>query len=439
MLQAALRVGASALLLLPSSCKGSARPAPETRPALVSSNAGGTTIISVPVAALEASATPRLRRDFELACGGLAKTECDISEESCQERLFELAKCVSGRHGARPPVRITSKANSRDRAERPQAGSARAALEGAACVLGLGLGLGKELERQRASEQASSSESGLDARAYYSPRERVVFFVLDDGSDASDERALSTLVHEYVHALQDEDGELLAAQNGSDARTLDQELAAWSAFEGEAVVYEEAVRALRHERDPRSTLLERFAQRASGSDSAIVRQRRPLTASFAMFPYTYGAYWATLETEKPVSTQQIMARRHGFELAGEATSCADESPETLGPGYPRRTRDTLGAWLVQAYVRRHTGDPERARAAVRNWRGDWLSVYTRAPTGAPGIVWQSCWDSAQTALEMRELIAAQLRESSGDTATVTSEGPRVTATARAAERPGTPG
>lgn len=367
-----------------------------------------------------------LRHDVTLECKHLATTSCDVRDESCQERLFELARCLSARDGLRPPLRFISEEAARHKRweHRAQASSARLALAQALHVLGLG--------KAPASREQPGQASGVGANAYYAPRDRAVFVVDDDATPDAGELAALSVVHEYVHALQDWRGELLAVLNGRESRSFDQELTAWSALEGEATLYEEVVRALLHDRDPQTWLVPRFAARTGGSDAAILRQARPLEASFATFPYTYGAHWVALETEPPVSTHQILGMRHAWPPPN-AQRCDDESPPSLAPDYPRRATDTLGAWLVQAYVGRLARDPERARSAARRWRGDWISLYWRAPGTTPSFIWQTCWDSAHTALDMRELFKAQLRESAGHRAWVTNDEHRVTITVRAEE------
>jgi len=288
-------------------------------------------------------------------------------------------------------------------------------------------------ERTSQPDDNASSQSSLSTNAYYAPRDRAVYVVTDDAVSTSDESARLMLVHEYVHALQDRDGELLAVQRDRDEQTFDRELATWSAFEGEATLYEELVRGFIHDRAEPGFLLQRFAEQTRGTDGAIARQRRPLEASFATFPYTYGAYWALLETTPPMTTYEILARRHDWQRSIQP--CADETPSHLAAGNRRRVHDSLGAWLVQIYVRRVTGNAERARSAAQHWRGDWLAIYSRAPSSTPNatpsIVWQTCWDTQETALRMRELIEAQLRERTGKAAQVTHDALRVTATVHA--------
>jgi hypothetical protein len=401
------------LLALLSACQSSRDPEPpgEARP----------TVIALSVTPARSVPPARLRHGIERECKPLARTRCDVREASCQQSLFELARCVSGRDGARPPLRFVAKATPEHERVGLAHHAGRGELERVMYVLGLA----------EASNAADPRRPGvMGAIAYYAPRERAVFFVHDDSTMHAGELAALSLVHEYVHALQDRDGALLAAQNGDQTRSFDQELALWSRFEGEATLYEELVLAFSHDREPETWLMQRFAARSDGSDGSIVRQRRPLEASFATFPYTYGAYWAALEAEPPTSTQQIMARRHDWTPA-EAAPCGDEIPSSLEPEHHRRGVDTLGAWLVQTYVRRITNDPERARDAARRWRGDWVSFYSGDTSKPASFVWQSCWDSPDTAREMREIIAAQLRQSAGDRAAVTTDARRVTATVQA--------
>lgn len=405
--------GAGALLSLSSACRSSGEselPRDDR-----------TTVSALSATPARAGPPVRLRPDVERECKPLA-SRCDVRDESCQGHLFELTRCVSGRDGTRPPLRFVSReASRRERRERrAHASRERAELERALHALGLGV----------APDAADEGEpSALDASASYTPSVRAVSFVHDESTAFADELAVLSVVHEYVHALQDRGGELLAIQNGSGTRSFDQELALWSSVEGEATLHEELVRGFFHDRDPGTWLVARLAARTDGSDGATARQRRPLEASFATFPYTYGAYWAALAAGPPSSTQQIMGKRHEWPPA-DATPCDDTTPPSLAPDNPRRGRDTLGAWLVQTYVRRRTRDAELARHAARRWRGDWLTFYSRAPS----FVWQTCWDSRETALELRELIAAQLSASAGDRASVTSDGQRVTAIVNADER-----
>jgi hypothetical protein len=421
-----LRVGGAALLVLVGACKRSTesreRASTQTQTQRVSAP-----VIAVDVPVPTSNVSPQLRRALESACQTLAREPCDVRDEACQERLFSLARCVSGRDGARPPLRFVSRADAPRGEHRTQTRTALVPIAHGLHLLGLEPTVGDDASATMDVEKGvTSSQSGVSTSAYYAPRDRAVYFVADDAAGSSNESARLTLVHEYLHALQDRGGELLSAQRGRDHQTFDEELATWSAFEGEATLYEELVRGLIHDRAAPGWLIQRFAERTRGTDGAVARQRRPLEASFATFPYTYGAYWAVLEVTQPVTTYEILARRHDWPRS--IHPCTDETPARRVAGDRHRVRDTLGAWLVQVYVRRLTGDAERARSAAQRWRGDRLSIDSRAPGTTPSVVWQTCWDSPETALEMRELIQAQLRKSTDKPVAVTHDALRVTAT-----------
>lgn len=345
-------------------------------------------------------------------CASRAEFGCDARGPECQAQLFELARCLTQREGERPPLRLITLAESkREQLEHRRAtSSARAALERA--VHSLGLGQSPSL----VCAESSSNPGG----AYYAPRERAVYLVMDDDdAPLTTERTALSLVHEYVHALQDERGELLSALDVSASQTFDRELTLWSTFEGEATLHEEIARRLARGLVSHAGLTELFAQRTDGTDAAIIRQRRPLEASLAMFPYTYGAHWAAATGARPASSYEILAQRHDWSAA-PTTPCTDDGDERSLP-----TRDTLGAWFVQSFVRRITGDPVRARSAAQRWRGDSIGVDPVAVQ--PHFTWQTCWDSRETALEMRTLIETQLSKAAPGLASVTVDARRVTA------------
>jgi hypothetical protein len=401
------------VLLALGACRHS-EPAPQERHAAV---------VVVSGAKPEKAYSRPLRPLFAPACRALARATCDVRAEPCQERLFELAQCVSARSGARPPLRFVSEDEARQvlLQHRRQASSARTLLGQAVALLGLGAA--------EASGEPGGESAG--AHAYYAPRERAVFFVAVAGANYAGEREVSILTHEYVHALQDARGALLAELNARDARSFDQELAAFSAHEGEATLHEDVVRAWLEQREPEARIVERFAARADASDEAIVRQRRPLEAAFATFPYTYGAHFALFETAEPTSTHELLASRHAWPRPADSR-CAD----TLAPSHPRGTTDSLGAWLVQAFVLRLTRDLERARSVARRWRGDWIFVSTPAPAAAPSFTWQTCWDSAAAALEMRELVSQWQKKSSVRGVSLANTADRLTLTVSPEEEVG---
>jgi hypothetical protein len=326
-------------------------------------------------------------------------------------------QCLTGtRAGTRPPLRLASDAVA-------EASLVPAELERVAARLGL----------------ASSDQNGerVGPNAYYSPRMAAIVWPRVD-IPTDDEQAMLTLGHEYVHAIQDRGHALRDLLDTRARRSFDQELALFGLREGQAALYEELLRALVQGRAPAAAARARFASITSLNDDAMLRQRRPLWASFASFPYTYGANWAAsrwleagellMDGTPPSSSREIMATRYGWPAAA-FRACPSASSERLGPAWKRVASDTLGAFIMQTYVRVRTRDAERAHRAARDWRGDSITAYVETAAGREGFSWRTCWPSPEVAREMAALIEEQLKERSAGTLAVTIEANDVLATA----------
>ncbi len=347
-------------------------------------------------------------------CSGDGMGNCDIRNVRCQQTLFETIQCIYGtQSGSRPPVRfvhpdvLLHETVNHDL----RLNEAQAPLHYAAQRLGL------------VSLEPSATRAQYSANAFYAARLGEVFFVERAAIPTDSQLAWFILGHEYVHALQDRDGELKQMLNDRGAGIFDRELAQSAAIEGDATLSEEILRALYHRHLPRYGITGQFFMRTQATDDAVLHQNRLLESSFGTFPYTYGASWAARDwvedrtstsraTSLPSaeSTFQIMAARHGWRV--ETThSCGTDVPPTLGLRRSRGSRDVLGAWLIQAYVRKHTRDAVRARAMARDTRGDVLWLYPGDQEAVYDFIWRTCWSSAKSALSMSRLMNAQLRES----------------------------
>jgi len=346
----------------------------------------------------KADADAKLEFSFFERCRPNA-TPCEISDASCQREIYEAVQCLTGtRMHKRPPLLLA--------AVTPQEELVPASLERAASRLGLASGV-------------VDSTLHEAANAYYAPRLGAIVLRRAESESGANEQAVFTLAHEYVHALQDREHALRDSLVTRGQRTFDEELAIFSLWEGQAALYEEVLRALVRGQAPASWARARFASITALNDEAIVRQRRPLGASFASFPYTYGANWAAsrwlgsgesgLGGTPAASTREIMATRYGWPAAVER-ACPEARPESLEAVWTRGASDSLGAWILQTYVRLHTKDAARAQLAARNFRGDRIVIYAAAAREEPGFVWRTCWSSPESAVEMSALIEAQLRQ-----------------------------
>lgn len=338
---------------------------------------------------------------------------CDVADVNCQRELFDTVQCLYGATDAlRPAVRFIStdllekelRAND-DRLAREQA-----ALEYAARRMGL--------SQEPANTPPSDSTR---PNAYYAAEKDTIFIAEREAIPSDGELAWLILAHEYVHTLQNRKGELRQALRSRHERSFDQELALFAGFEGEAMLYEQILRALHHGQRPRRWALERFEGETGWSDDAVLGQSRLLESSFGTFPYSYGAYWAArrwLDAPEarldrrsiPQTTYEFLARRHGWDLEQTALpwpACLRRSV----PGDVRVKEQALGAWLIQAFVRKQTHDANQARSIASDLRGDSLSVYAEDRAADFSFVWRSAWASPSAARTMSRLLEAQLRAS----------------------------
>jgi len=271
----------------------------------------------------------------------------------------------------------------------------------------------------RVQTRAEADDSGPSA--YYSPDRKAVLFVERETTSTTSEHAMFTLGHEFVHALQDRDSELHRMRATRASRTFDQELALYAAIEGEAYLYEDILRALQRGKAPRDWIPPRLGTRTAASDSDGGRYRRLLDSAFLSFPYAYGAHWAMLEWlahgksrwEFPAlvgtSTRSVMAKRYGWaETQARCTALTQRSPF---PAHVLRLRDSLGAWMIQAFVRKSTSDAALSQQAARESAGDELSVFAKGPDTAFSFVWASCWQSEGFARRMEGLLAERFAAS----------------------------
>lgn len=236
---------------------------------------------------------------------------------------------------------------------------------------------------------------------------RDILFVRDE---APDEMLEGVLVHELVHALQDQHidlDSLLHAASGNDARTAIQ-----SAVEGHATV---AMMAWQFSQMTGSSVsgeqlpeigpemaaalsdLSQFPQLAAAP--AIVRE--PM-----LFVYLGGArlvqrLWRTQEDRPlpfgdwlPQSTEQLL---HTERLLGRRDSPTPLRLAEPGDGWRVEYADDLGELEIQIYFREHLGGGALADRAADGWDGDAYALLARNDERA--LVWYTAWDSPTDAAE----------------------------------------
>jgi len=237
---------------------------------------------------------------------------------------------------------------------------------------------------------------------FYDP-DSTALFVMDD---MPVEMLETVLVHELVHAVQDQTANLDSLT--SDDRGNDRQVAAQSAIEGHAtlVMFEQMAEGLRGEPVDISTLPD-FSQSLRPALEAMRDQYPALASAPAiiqeslLFPYIEGASfvaasWALaggrpppFGADLPQSSEQILNPERG--PMGEV-----DEPTELRLSLPARVKvayeNTLGEMEVQVLLDELLGEGHRGLA--QGWDGDRFALFSPAGGGTPdGMVWVSVWDS----------------------------------------------
>jgi hypothetical protein len=273
--------------------------------------------------------------------------------------------------------------------------------------------------------------------AFYVPEDQA-FTVVPRGR-----RALSAfarierdaqVVHEYVHALQDQNLDMarLGLFSGNDRGK-----AARALIEGDAVVvmslFASGASRAKSDEERRQLLARQLLLRRAGmaqipSMPAMRKVPRVLTAAM-VFPYVEGSAfverawrlggWAEVDRcyrLPPVSSEQIMHPEKYFR--GDPTEPIEdpveivlpELPDGLLPGARLIDADSLGELDIGVLLSETVGRA-KGRAAAAGWGGDRYAAYERRVESGDGplvICWLSVWDRPADAEEFFAAYAAVL-------------------------------
>jgi len=238
---------------------------------------------------------------------------------------------------------------------------------------------------------------------FYEP-DSTALFVMEDMPAADVE---TVLVHELVHAVQDQTANLDSLTARS--RGNDRQAAAQSAIEGHATVImmEYALEQVRGE-PVDFTELPDISQMVAPALEAM-RTQYPALASAPtivqealLFPYLKGfsfvsAFWRMAEgrpppfgPDLPQSTEQILDP----ERAASGPRPDEPTELELAPlnGYEVVYSNVFGQAEFSILLQEHLG--QEGRALAQGWDGDRFAL-VRADDGSEGLVWASLWDSAE--------------------------------------------
>lgn len=235
---------------------------------------------------------------------------------------------------------------------------------------------------------------------YYDPKTKVLYVV----SGAPDEYIGITIMHELVHALQDQYINLdsLQRQTGDD----DRQAAAQAVIEGEAT-YEQMAAMVGGSGNVAARLpggwdRMRDLIRDSYSSQPIFGKAPMVIQEELLFPYINGAEFVRRFKEReagklpfrdmPQSTEQLMHDRAYFGTPRD-TPIRVTLPKFANVVY----ENTLGEFDTRLFLFEHLQDQVIASRAAIGWGGDRYAV-VRMQNGN-GLAWVTVWDSATDAAE----------------------------------------
>ncbi len=246
---------------------------------------------------------------------------------------------------------------------------------------------------------------------YYDPATKVLYVV----EGAREDLLEQTVVHELVHALQDQYVAIDSIQAGVD--DSDRQVAAQAVLEGQAVFEQ-----LRADKSTGAILkmpggwdrVRDLIRDGQGSMPVFASAPRIVRESL-LFPYLGGADFvrrflnvrtpAELLTDLPVSTKQILNDSAYFgAVRDEPTPVTLPKPLT---GTVHFT-NTFGEFETRLILSQHVSDGAVARRASTGIDGDRYAVIRTFAGDA--LVWASVWDSAVDAADFLNVVTDALRK-----------------------------
>jgi len=328
-------------------------------------------------------------------CPDADYSTCDVRHADCQKRLFELAACMRKNE---PLTNISIQLMTPDQYVEVLRQDYEGVTEPAITHFDAALSLFGLAPKQMPTLEQNLQASVVDLLGVYRGKEkRIVIIDRDEPADTAQIDA--TLLHEFIHALQDADYDLLSWPDGDTVPSFDARLARNSVIEGEASFYQyRAAVPLLGIDITQVDFASAMREHLDYTRGLVQKSQSPLGESFSTFPYGFGAAQAfaawtdggprgtdPLWASPPTSTQQVMSPILGV-----------DTPQTSGLEIPTPdikdltsdSDDTLGAWGLDILLERLEGEGKEADADALTWRGDHLWVYTDAQGTSTYLLWQ---------------------------------------------------
>ena len=270
----------------------------------------------------------------------------------------------------------------------------------------------------------------------YVPTDKKLYVVSKDGGVGPIEKVYYS--HEYTHALQDQNFDLVRFQPDSLADQGDRQLARQAVVEGDAYV---TMTYWLQQNLPPADL---GAVLAAGNDpqaQQALQQIPPLVASQILFAALQGTVWAlglqlkggypaidAAFADPPDSTEQIL---HPDKWASREKPIDVKLPADLatkmGAGWSVGLQDTfgehqLGTWITAAVPT--GGLPEPPPESAAGWGGDRMALLD-GPDSAWAVVFKTVWDTDKDAIEFETAVAPRVATAAGPGGVLVGEGGRV--------------
>jgi hypothetical protein len=342
---------------------------------------------------------------------------CDIRQPDCQARTAEGAACLRGV----APVEVTMSVVDRTtyvnrEVTAPVTPQARETWR----LTNQGLAMLELADPRIAYEQALRTTYG-DIAGFYADQTITIVdsedFFFDSWS------AVTLLVHEYVHALQDRAGRLDRPDGGD----FDGDLTRAALVEGEAeLVQDFAALELLGRHEGQVPWARVFGQSLAQAELAADRDPLPIESAQAYFAYPFGSFffhgaraahgpmgfdqgWAAA----PRSTREIMA---GFDSGGPGGGAAVEdlgadSEPVLPPDLVPIAADRMGSFILRVFLDTLRVGPGGARlsppakaAAGAELRGDHLAVFHNPAGNRMVVSWRMRFSHPDVAADLASTI-----------------------------------
>jgi hypothetical protein len=240
----------------------------------------------------------------------------------------------------------------------------------------------------------------------------------------AEDQVETVLVHELVHALQDQYVDLDSLMSAN-LEANDRSRAAQASLEGHAtfaMLEWQMSRLMGGDADLTQLpgldgLLGDDPLAAAGLEMPVLAEAPALIRESLLFPYLGGlvfiqSHWRgewgrvpPLGEEMPVSTEQVLHPER-FSPGSRDVPTAVSHPDPLPAGWEEVLTDGLGELETRLLLREFLPDRDSADRAAEGWDGDRYRLLD-GPAGE-ALVWITVWDTERDALEFEVGIAAAL-------------------------------